>query len=115
MHSNFITPPDFVDDDLHTITLVDASHEDIELLVKMCEHSDEMFNIYLYKSNMGVPDWLQTVVDKSAAVIVNSENKENHWLCGLEKTYYYGSTRFLSLAKYIDTPLHYFVLRKRTE
>jgi len=115
VHSNFITPPDFVDEDLHTVTVVDASHDDIELLVKMCEYSDDTFNIYLYKSAMGDPAWLQTAVEKSAAVIVNAENKDTQWLCGLEKTYYYGPTKFLSPARYINNPLHYFVLRKETE
>ena len=37
-----------------------------------------MFNIYLYKSDMGVPEWLDIAIEKSAAVIVNAENKNNH-------------------------------------
>ena len=115
VYSNFITPPDFVDEDLHTVLVVDSSHEDIELLVRMCEHSDEMFNIYLYKSDMGVPEWLDIAIEKSAAVIVNAENKNNHWLCKLEKTHYYGPNRVISPAQYIETPLHYFTARQLSE
>jgi hypothetical protein len=32
MISNFITPPDFVDDDQHTITIIDADPVDVETL-----------------------------------------------------------------------------------
>ena len=46
-HSNFITPPDFVDDELQTITVVDATPDDLQLLGKMTQEHDECFNIYL--------------------------------------------------------------------
>ena len=112
MHSNFITPPDFVDDDLHTVTVVDCTEDELVLLARMCECSDEMYNIYLYRDVMDDPTWLQTAIDKSAAVIVNA-SETNQWICGLEKTVYYGNTQFLSPAKKVGDVLTYFLLRNQ--
>ena len=113
MYSNFITPPDFVEDDLHTVTIVDATVEDVELMARMCETSDEMYNIYLYRAEMDNLTWLQEAITKSSAIIVNSENKDNHWLCDNEKTFYYGSAQLLAPVRNIESPLQYFALRQQ--
>ena len=115
MHSNFITPPDFVDETLHTVTVIDAASEEVELLGRMCEYSDESYNIYLYRSEMHNDEWLQQAVDLSDAVIVNTDNEQFRDLCLLQKTFYYGSKRFLENPRKIENPLHYFALRKETE
>jgi hypothetical protein len=114
MHSNFITPPDFVDDKLHTVTVVEATVEDVELLARMCENSEEMYNIYLYRDEMQNADWLAAAVLQSDAVIVNV-TEGNQWLCGQEKTYYYGPNNFLSPAKKVNGVLDYFLFRKQLD
>lgn len=111
MHSNFITPPDFVDEKLHTVTVVDATDDDLQLLVRMCQHSDEMYNIYLYKSEMNDIEWLNRSVEISDAVIVNLDLTKNQWVCNSEKSFYYGEIPFISPAKRVENILHYFVNR----
>lgn len=113
MYSNFVTPPDFVNDQLHTVTVVDGTLEEIELLGRMCQGSDESFNIYLYRSEMNDIKWLEQAVERSDAVIVNAAKHEPYldFLCSLEKTFYYGPNTFVSTANKIDTVFQYFALR----
>lgn len=88
MYSNFITPPDFVDDDLHTVTVIDATVDEVESLARMCERSDEMYNVYLYKKEMNDLDWLQQAIARSAIVIVRSTDSIDL----SDKVYCYGDT-----------------------
>ena len=113
MHSNFITPPDFVDEKLHTVTVVDATPEEIEILGRMCQGSDEMFNIYLYRSEMNNTNWLEQAVERSDAVVVNTNTVGLYtdYLCSQDKTFYYGPKTFISKANKVETPLQYFALR----
>lgn len=115
MYSNFITPPDFVDQKLPNITVINATTDEVELLARMCEHSDEFYNIYLYRTEMNNDTWLQQAVDLSDAVILNTNSGQYRDLCLLDKTFYYGSDRFLENPKKIESPLHYFALTKETE
>jgi len=46
-YSNFITPPDFVEDDFHTVTVVDASPKDVELLGQIAKGTNNAYNVYL--------------------------------------------------------------------
>jgi hypothetical protein len=109
--SNFITPPDFVDNQLHTVTLIDASQDDVELLVRMCEHTDEPYNIYLYRSEMNNDVWLAQALKCSDAVIVNIVSRQHNNICLLDNAFYYGSTYFLENPRKLDGPLHYFAAR----
>ncbi len=108
MHSNFITPPDFVNEELHTVTVVDPSDDDVQLLIRMCQNSDEMYNIYLYSSDMLDKNWLEKSINQSDAVIVNLDCTEQQWLCGLEKVFYYSQNNYIIPAKKVDNVLHYF-------
>ena len=89
MYSNFVTPPDFVNDQLHTVTVVDGTLEEIELLGRMCQGSDESFNIYLYRSEMNDIKWLEQAVEHSDAVVVNDAKHELYldFLFSLEKKF----------------------------
>lgn len=112
MYSNFITPPDFVEDKKHTVTVVDASTEEVEVLGRMAQISDEDFNVYLYKNDMNDLSWLQRAIELSDAVIVNTNVLDNANLCTSNQFYYYGEQSLLSPAHRITSPLDYFVLRK---
>lgn len=114
MHSNFITPPDFVDEDLPTITVVNATVDEVELLAKMCENTDPQFNIYLYRSEMNDTDWLNSAVLRSEAVIVNLIDIDLDYLCGFDKTYYYGDRSVIAPATHISGLLQYFVIRQQS-
>lgn len=113
MYSNFITPPDFVSDQFHTVVVVNATNDDVELLGRMCKGSDDQFNIYLYRSEMNNLDWLREAVDLSHAVIVNTDEADNALedLLVLDKTYYYGSKNFLAKATRVDNVFRYFAIR----
>ena len=112
MYSNLITFPDILDNSLHTVTVVDAFDDEIELLVKMCQHSDDFYNIYLYNSNVDADlAWLEKVVDLSNAVILNLEHTSQQWLCNYPKTYYYSDQKFLIPNKKLDNILHYFFIK----
>jgi len=115
VHSNFITPPDFVDEKLPNITVINATTDEVELLARMCEHSDKFYNIYLYRSEMHNDTWMQQAVDCSDAGILNTNSGQYQDLCLLDKTFYYGSERFLENPRKIESPLHYFALTKETE
>lgn len=113
MYSNFITPPDFVTDKLHTVTVVDGTLDEIELLGRMCQGSNEMYNIYLYRAEMNNVHWLEQAVDRSDAVIINTDCYQLYtdYLCAQEKAFYYGPRTFVSKATQVDTVFQYFAIR----
>ena len=113
MYSNFITPPDFVKDPFHTVTVVNASEDEVELLARMCKGSDDQFNIYLYRSEMNNEQWLRTAVELSQAVIVNTNKPDPvlEELIALEKSYYYGDKDFITNATKVDNVFRYFAIR----
>jgi hypothetical protein len=113
VYSNFITPPDFVKDKFHTVTVVNASNDEVELLGRMCKGSDDQFNVYLYRSEMNDPVWLRKAAEISDAVIVNTNVADSilEELLTLEKTYYYGGHNFLVKANKVDNVFHYFAIR----
>jgi hypothetical protein len=113
VYSNFITPPDFVEDRFHTVTVVNATLEEVELLGRMCKGSDDQFNIYLYRSEMNDTAWLDRAVELSDAVIVNTSTRDSitDHLCTLDKTYYYGPHTLVTSSTKVDTVFQYFAVR----
>lgn len=113
MYSNFITPPDFVEDNFHTVTVVNATNEEVELLGRMCKGSDDQFNIYLYKPEMDDLDWLKKAVHLSDAVIVNTNNLTQTLedLLVLDKTYYFGTNNYIAKAQQVENVFQYFARR----
>jgi hypothetical protein len=111
MHSNFITPPDFVDEPLTTVTVINATLDEVELLARMCENTDPQYNMYLYRSEMNDREWLQKAIELSEATIINSATTDFDDLCDGENTYYYGDRELISRATKIPTILHYFTVK----
>jgi hypothetical protein len=113
VYSNFITPPDFVKDSFHTVTVINATDSEVELLGRMCKGSDDQFNIYLYRLEMNDLDWLKKAVDISDAVIVNTNKLDKTFeeFMMLEKTYYYGTNTFLVKANKVENVFQYFAIR----
>ena len=112
MYSNFVTPPDFVTDSFHTITVIEATTQEVELLGKMCQSYPESLNIYLYKKEMNNVLWLEQAVKSSNIVIANIDGGdyvENY--CVQDNVYYYGSKILACPANKIDSLLRYFALR----
>lgn len=109
MHSNFITPPDFVDEDLETITIINAELDEIESLARLCENTDPQYNIYLYRSEMNDREWLYKAMQLSKTVIIRSVDPSLDYICDDEKTIYYGDRILISRAPKILNLLHFFV------
>jgi hypothetical protein len=111
MHSNLITPPDFVDTPLHTVTVINLVENDIELVARMCASSDEMYNVYVYRKEMNDEKWLDQAMKVSDAVIINCSVNFEHTLkiCNMEKTYTLG---FPTHGQNLSHVLDYFENRK---
>lgn len=108
MHSNLVTPPDIVNNGLHSVTLVDPSQADVDAVIRLCQVSDQVFNIYVYTPNMHDRDWLNKAVDASDAVLVNIQSDEFKDLWIMNKVHYYGSRVLLENPRKLSDPLHYF-------
>lgn len=109
MHSNFVTPPDFVDAKNHTITVVDATADQIDMLVHACRHSDQDYNVYLYNTAMNDRDWLNRAIDLSDAVLINVHDNTYRDFFDLEKVYNFGP-RLLVNPRKLSYPAQYFAL-----
>ncbi len=66
MHSNFITPPDFI----RTVLIVNATTEQVEAVAEKIREKDVPYNIYLYSMNMEQPNWLVEVAWTAHAILV---------------------------------------------
>lgn len=111
MYSNFITPPDFVNEEKHTVTVVNATEDDVEMLGRMAQVSDEEYNIYLYHNGMNDTTWLDSAINLSDAIVVNINQPGWDHICNNNKTYYYGDRTLLSPSLKITSAVDYFALR----
>lgn len=110
-YSNFITPPDFVEDEFHTVTVVDAAPADVQLLGQIAKGTDKAYNVYLYHQGMDDKDWLGNAMEKSDAVIVNTADPyHNEDLCKNSNVYYYGPKTYITDANKVESPFDYFAL-----
>lgn len=108
MFSNIITPPDFIDNDLHTITILNCDDKDIELLYHACKYLDRSINVYLYRSAMNDTVWLNTAIDRSHYIVVNDIDDNFNELLFKENVFYYGIKNYISPAIKINGVLDYF-------
>lgn len=114
MHSNIVTPPDFVDDQLPTVTIIDANWDDIETVVLWLQTTEHVaYNVYVYTDIMFEPDWLEQAVARSQAIIMNSAEsgctKLKNQLLKDARTWYYGPNRYLGNANQLTHPIDYFI------
>jgi hypothetical protein len=65
MHSNFITPPDFVE----TVLIIDANTEQANECARVVRESTQAYNIYLYHEGMADPNWLATAAGKAETIL----------------------------------------------
>ena len=113
--TNFITPPDFVDEKNHTILLIDVDPVDVETLAFLCGSHNESFNVYLYKEDLNNLPWLAEAVTKADAIIVNtipnhlSSIKDAY--ATYENAWHYGPKQFLKNTRKLNAAIEYFVNR----
>jgi hypothetical protein len=65
MHSNFITPPDYVE----TVLILNAPEEQIKILAAMIQHRDRSYNVYFYNDHMNNAEWLARIQSKADVVL----------------------------------------------
>lgn len=65
MHSNFITPPDYVE----TVLILNAPEEQVQALAATIQHRDSVYNVYFYRDEMNDPEWLARVKAKADTIL----------------------------------------------
>ena len=71
MHSNFITPPDYVE----TVLIVNATEEHIKILGTAVQNCGRPYNVYFYREEMNDPEWFKNISIK-ADVILDAKLKD---------------------------------------
>lgn len=61
MHSNFITPPDYVE----SVLILNATVEQIDQLRGIVQVSSIPYNIYFYNDEMNERDWFDLIKSKA--------------------------------------------------
>ena len=115
MDSNLITPPDIVQNELHSVTIVDPDQADVDAVIRFCQFSDAAFNVYVYTPNMDNAKWLSDAVNASDAVIINTRTDDYQDLCLLDKTYYYVPRNYVENQRKLSDPLHYFAAQIKSD
>lgn len=108
MDSNLVTPPDIVNNGLHSVIFVDPDHADVDAIVRFCQWSEQAYNIYVYTPNMENLSWLEDAVQACDAVIVNARSSDYNHICLLDKSYYYGPRLYVENSRKLNDPIHYF-------
>lgn len=113
MYSNFITPPDFVNNELPTILVIDATWDDIETLALYCQNTTYLYNVYLYQDVMFDTKWLEQAAQRAHVIVLNSEvsacTNEKNQLLKDPRTWYYGPNRYLGNSNQLDNLLEFFI------
>jgi hypothetical protein len=65
MHSNFITPPDYVE----TVLIFSATEEQIKALANLIQSRDKTYNVYFYREEMNNPEWVEKIIGKADIVL----------------------------------------------
>ena len=111
-YSNFITPPDFVDEAKHNILLIDVHSQHVQNLGTYLMTCEKYFNIYLYNYEMGNAEWFGDVRNRVDAMVINTEanmfSSTKDMLAELPISWYYGPKGFLKNNRQINSPLDYF-------
>lgn len=76
MHSNFITPPDYVEN----VLVVNAPEEQVKVLASLVQQRERSYNVYFYNEAMNQPEWFERV-SRQADVILDAKltNPEDYF------------------------------------
>jgi hypothetical protein len=113
IYSNFITPPDFVDEPKHTVLLIDVVDDQVQSIGMFCKHTTAEFNVYLYNADMDNMTWFSQAVDHADIIIVNTiPNKFSPLkdiIAESPKACYYGPKTQFKNPRRINNPIDYFI------
>ena len=65
MHSNFVTPPDYVE----TVLVLNATDEQLSSLTDLIKTLGRPYNIYFYNDSMNEPAWLDRIKTQADVVL----------------------------------------------
>lgn len=112
-YSNFITPPDFVEDSFPSILIIDADWVDIESVALWCKTSPLNLNVYVYSDIMLDEVWLGNAINRVDTIIMNTQTSAvdhvKRQLLKSPRTWYYGDKHFLGNDQQLNKPLDWFV------
>ncbi len=112
VYTNFITPPDAVINDNHTVVLIDATDEQIDHLAEFCKTANCSYNVYIYNNGMNNLDWLNQALAQANAFVINTDPNDlspvKDHIAESPKAWYYGPKRFLMNNQSINNPEKYF-------
>ena len=118
-YSNFITPPDFVDDPFPNILFIDVDWTDVETIALYCQASSQSFNIYLYSDIMMEDEWLSSAIARANYIILNSAESActpvKNRLIKDSRTWYYGPSKYLANFQRLESPIEFFKKHGSTE
>ena len=110
-YSNFVTPPDFVQEAKHSVLLIDATQDEVQNLAYFCKTVPVYFNIYLFHTGMADTEWLAEVRDQVDAVVVNTVPTEfsmvKDVIAELPKAWHYGE-KTIRNSKKLQDAVEYF-------
>jgi len=69
MHSNFITPPDYVE----SVLIIGATEQEIQDCAAVVKDSTQPYNIYFYQDNMNQREWLNRVMFRVDHILLQQE------------------------------------------
>lgn len=111
-NSKFITIPDLVEKDYHTILLIDAEWSDIENVSFFCKSCETDFTIYLYQAYENNKEWLLEAYSRADITLINNANtKLNLFFNKLldDKNSFYFGNKIEGKSNYYKNPIDYFV------
>lgn len=65
MHSNFITPPDYVE----TVLIINATEQQINELGQVVHDGNKIYNVYFYNENMDNLPWFDKISTRADTVL----------------------------------------------
>lgn len=65
MHSNFITPPDYIE----TVLILNATEEQVRHLGMIVQDGDIAYNVYFYNEAMNEPTWFDKISIKADVIL----------------------------------------------
>lgn len=112
-YCNFVTPPDFVEDQFPSVLIIDADWNDIDSIALWCKTAPVNLNVYIYSDIMLSEVWLAQAINNSDTIIMNTASSAvdhiKKELLKAQNVWYYGDKNFLANKQKLETPLDYFV------
>ena len=113
MYSNYITTPDFVDNDLYTVLLIEPTVDEIADVAMVCKNVGTDFNVYIFNDSKDEYDWLEEAFNRSDKVIINTVSSETSTvkdkLVAHPKAIHYGPKRFFDNNRRVNVPVEFFI------